>query len=239
MVSKKVLCGILTAFLVTMVIVGINPATATSDLHKEKGILITQEQAKFIAKLQDGLSGFVFDEIKKVTLNKGSRPFWEVQVSDKVTNETWTVFVDAKNAESRKSVETCDIEGAKSWRSFDELKATYVAQLYYDTGELLFKRAEMKGSDIWMVPVVEEFNNEIYNYQVYFNAKTGYSYVADEEGNSSWVSLKGLDDKINSENNYKTPFRNVLRDLYPDKKISIISIVLDHHLTLYPIHPLP
>ncbi len=183
-----------------------------------------QATAVSIARLNLGSGGFEGDPIKSVHLTSDGK-YWIVNMH--VEGVKWAVTVDAKTWMSKKDGES--FEGTtNTWRSLDELKAEYIADIQKSRNDSNIGRPSkvaMDGKEIWRVPVYK------YNYEhnkweqaeyVYVDVATGKSKNTwgdfdKEAGTDSWLTLKQVDDTINKMG-YPglLPFRDALRDLYPE-----------------------
>ncbi len=136
--------------------------------------------------------------------------------------DSWVVTVDVKTGMSK--------ENNGKWRSLDELKAIYIAdiQAYKANGGLGEpSKITMDGKEIWKVPVhyIHENNPEQVEY-IYVDVATGkskndydYDFVNNASKPEDWFTLKEVDDIINKVSGLYGPqetFKNVLRDLYPE-----------------------
>jgi len=171
----------------------IKVAAAKTNINRKKAILI--------AKLNQGAYGVCEDTIKIDNASLSSnKKFWIIKMHDKYRK--WIVTVDAVTGSSR--------ENHGKWKSFDSLKASYIAQIRLGEATRVGKPSvvTLKGKKVWKVPVYLGIFSKHY-YNVYFNAMTGESKI----GNGKWKTLKQVDDGINKD--FSTKFRNVLRDFYP------------------------
>jgi len=191
--------------------------------------------AMSISRLYYGRFGFSeFEEVNASLTSDGK--YWIVKIDDNV------VTVDAKTGMSKQSGRI----GPKNiWRSSDELKAEYIADIHSETGN--FGRPvgndwgrpvkiTMDGKEIWKVPL------SLYGYDYGNNEDkmVGYIYVDLTTGKSKevynidnlnglgysilnvlvrkdgWVTLTELDNALmNNYRLYPPPFKDALRDFYP------------------------
>lgn len=184
-----------------------------------------------IARLNEGKNGF--DEFSEdMVTNASLTPdgkYWIVKIC-KEGYDSWIVKVDAKTLASTKSGGK---DPVNTWRSFDELKAIYIAEIQSTksnggVGEPA--KITIDGKKIWKVPVYyyHEYDPKQTEY-VYVDVATGksknglYSDVFNEfSGTSGWLTLKEVDDIANNigdlrsmrDNLEPMPFKDALRDLY-------------------------
>lgn len=199
-----------------------------------------EEKAIFIAKLNEGVYGFYPSRINVISAYLTSNgKYWIVKTNRRDNdfgNDDWTVTVNSANWDSKKDKETQDyVEGQTSWRSFNELKAIYVTQLYDEEyfPYYMYKRPykmNINGNEVWKVHRVstEHVTSIGDGSYVCFDAITGKSreYYNDTNMNnfpngewkfSDWITLEELDEKFKQYNNFiynTTNFRDALRDLY-------------------------
>jgi len=114
------------------------------------------------------------------------------------------------------------------WRSLDELKAIYIAQIQ-SLGNPWREpqKITMDNKEIWKVPVITDFyqngTDKTVKY-IYVDVATGKSKNTLENFNSAagtdgWLTLKEVDAVINKQHqnhSEQSQFRDVLRDLYPE-----------------------
>ncbi len=138
----------------------------------------------------------------------------------------YQVTVDAKTLMSKVN--------NKSWRSQDELKARYIAEIQARKSPGVGKPSKitMEGKEIWKVPVYYYHESDpIITEYVYVDLKNGKSKnelyhhaFSNYTGKKPvWLSLKEVDaiiDKIEKANGYdysdSRPFKDALRNLYPE-----------------------
>jgi hypothetical protein len=139
------------------------------------------------------------------------------------------VIIDAKTLMSESNV-----TGDEEWNSLDELKASYIAGIQTDDTLGKPQKITMDGKEIWKVPVntIADVSGKDAVKYIYVDLATGKSKNTLDSfnkaaGTDGWLTLKEVDDVINSGNyqsNYltdlkpteKNPFKDVLRDLYPE-----------------------
>jgi len=186
-----------------------------------------------IARLNEGKNGFdEFSEniIVNATLTP-DRKYWIIEMREAGYNN-WVVKVDAKTLAS---IKNGGKEPVNTWRSFDELKAVYIAEIQStksngDVGRP--SKVAIDGKKVWKVPVYyyHEYDPKRTEY-VYVDVETGksknelYSDVFDEiSGTNRWLTLKEVDSVANKIGDLKimmgnlesAPFKDALRDLYPE-----------------------
>ena len=123
------------------------------------------------------------------------------------------------------------------WRSLDELKAIYIAdiQSYTRNGDLgKPSKITMGGKEVWKVPVhyFHESNPKLA--YVYVDVVTGkskndydYDFFNNASNPDNWFTLKEvdviIDKKEKAYDDYPdpTPFKDVLRNLYPESDFLI------------------
>lgn len=170
-----------------------------------------------IARLNEGSNGFEYVTVDSASLSSEGK-YWIVNMNDGM--DSWVVTVDVKTGMSK--------ENNEKWRSLDELKAIYIADIQaYKANVGLGEpnKVIMDGKELWKVPVhyIHENNPEQVEY-IYVDVATGKSrndYDYDFYNNASkpedWFTLKEVDDIINKVSGLYGPqetFKNVLRDLY-------------------------
>lgn len=225
--KNLLIAGILAGIIV--VLIGIWPiifpySTSTDDsiTAHENTIFNSktpEEKAIFVAKLNDGLFGFESDIVKSASLSPDKK-YWIVTMEE--AGDYGGVFtVDPKTLMSKQN------DG--EWRSFDELKASYIAEIqirtYGDGGVERPYKTTIDGKEIWKVPVyIYKYNENSMQMQdeyVYVDLATGKSkntaYEFNEAaGTDNWLTLAEVDNTINKIGYSKLlPFRDALRDIYP------------------------
>lgn len=178
-----------------------------------------------IARLNLGEWGFNSATIKSVHLTSRGK-YWIVEIYNSVYQDGFDVVtVDAKTWASK-------IED-KEWKSLDELKAVYIAEIQSDS--LLGKphKITMEDKEIWKVPVsVYSQENDWLGQDeyVYVDVATGKSKNTwgefnEAAGTGGWLTLKQVDDTINKMQKEmdalagvtsEPSFKDALRDLYPE-----------------------
>lgn len=161
-----------------------------------------EEKAVFIARLNDGEFGFESDTIDNVSLTSGGK-YWIVDMGW-AGDYGGVVTVDAKTWMSKK--------GDGKWKSLDELKASYIADIQTVGDEVVRESSEVNadGKEIWKVSL-DKFNYEHNEWEqsgyVYVDVETGKSKKVDLAGSTKgWKTLKEVDDMGG--------YRDALRDLY-------------------------
>ena len=148
--------------------------------------------------------------------------YWKVDMTTSGKEPHVQVIIDAKTLMSKRNDEFGE------WRSLNELKAIYIAEIQANHPLGKPQKITMGSKEIWKVPVVLSSNYEdsILGY-VYVDVASGKSKNTLDEfkkvaGTNGWLTMKEVDDVINTGDyqlNYlttlkQTPFRDVLRDLY-------------------------
>jgi hypothetical protein len=169
--------------------------------------------------------GTAFNEVtvEDVNLTPDGK-YWIVGIDPNDAVPHVDVTIDAKTLMSKRNLE------GEEWRSFDELKAIYIAKIQVNHPLGKPQKITRGGKEIWKVPVVLSSNNEdsVRGY-IYVDVATGKSKNTLDEfkkaaGTDGWLTLKEVDDVINKGDyqlNYlydREPgqFRDVLRDLYQE-----------------------
>jgi len=182
-----------------------------------------------IARLNEGMIGFHSGHKVNASLTSDGK-YWIVDM------DGWVVTIDTKTWMSKQNMER--VEGKEDiWRSLDELKARYVAEIQSNDEEIGEPSKIVRdGKEIWKVPVYSQFKVDQMTYDeedlvgyVYVDLATGKSekvYVGvfnkinallfkDIKGIDGWLTLKELDAKINrTYGSPQMPFKDALRDLY-------------------------
>jgi len=190
-----------------------------------------QATAVSIARLNLGQWGFDNAAIKSV---HSEGKYWIVEIYTDVYKESFkAVTVDSetwmsKQNDSYEPFITYDPKD--TWRSLDELKALYIAEIQSSTEDVSKPtKITIDGKEIWKVPVYDKDSYELGRSErveyVYVDVTTGKSKNTWEEFNKAaktdgWLTLKQVDDTLNKIQEEMTgsvgvPFRNALRDLYP------------------------
>jgi hypothetical protein len=189
----------------------------STNLSEEKNIYFDnstpESTAISIARLNEGMIGFDGYITTTASLTSDGK-YWIVKMHNVYDVGDELVFtVDAKTLMSKKN-------GwlglpMNSWKSLDELKARYIAEIQSDQGIDIGtpSKVTLDGKTVWKVPFYNSDSwYQPYGY-VYVDLTTGKSKFAYSAGGSEeWRTLKELDDSIYSG----TQFRNALRNLYPE-----------------------
>ncbi|MGB9978659.1 hypothetical protein [Methanobacterium sp.] len=155
-----------------------------------------------IARLNEGKNGF--DEFSEDMVDSTSLTpdgkYWIVKIGD-AGYDNWVVKIDAKTLASTKSRGK---DPVNTWRSFDELKAAYIAEIQStksNGGVGRPAKVTMDGKEIWKVPVYyyHEYDPKRIEY-VYVDIATGksknelYSDAFNKiSGTNGWLTLKEVD----------------------------------------------
>ncbi|MGB9979279.1 hypothetical protein [Methanobacterium sp.] len=180
-----------------------------------------------IARLNEGMIGFgsnvlynsgYANYIKSNASLTSDKKYWIVNMQMDINK--WVVTIDAKTLMSKKNGKS--FEGTvNKWRSLDELKAKYIAELKTIAyGNLTVGKpynVTLDGKPIWKVPVYKKilktYNGEIAGY-VYVDIATGKS-KGFLTGMERWSTLKEVDDALTKIGSPYSPlFKDALRDLY-------------------------
>jgi hypothetical protein len=169
--------------------------------------------------------GMFYDEMTVTDVylaDKGK--YWKVSLDDE--EGPYQVTIDAKTLMSKVN--------NNRWRSQDELKARYIAEIQARKSHPIGKPSKitMEGKEIWKVPVYYYHESDpIITEYVYVDLKNGRSknelyhhafcnYTGEKP---VWLSLKRVDDiidKIEKADGYdysdSKPFKDALRNLYPE-----------------------
>ncbi|MDD3985113.1 MAG: hypothetical protein PHY59_04315 [Methanobacterium sp.] len=209
---KKVFFSGLAVILVFTLFLSVFASTSTAaNLNNpvkttQKDVKITKKVASLIAQLNDCLNGVTCTKVKSAYLTSDKK-FWKVKVKEDDGTKIWTVTVNAATGASKKK--------HSAWRSFNELKALYVAELYTgDTGMEVHGKPKLitvKGQKLWKIKCYDKALPHKITRTVYFDDKTGKSK---DNYTNKWFTLKQLDDAISQM--YGIKFRDALRDFYPD-----------------------
>lgn len=185
--------------------------------------------AASIARLNFGVS---YGEITVTNVNlTPDRKYWIVGIDPNDAVNHVDVIIDAKTLMSKRNLEGEYGE----WRSLDELKASYIAEIQANYALGKPQKITMGGKEIWKILIVTDINDKTGAKTVkyiYVDLATGKSKNTLDEfkkaaGTNDWLTLKEVDNVVNNGNyqlNYlvdlkpteKNPFRDVLRDLYPE-----------------------
>lgn len=177
-----------------------------------------------IARLNLGQWGFDSATIKSVHLTSDSK-YWVVEIYNSVYQDGFDVVtVDAKTWASKIN-SSYEPNLSYIWRSLDELKAIYIAEIQSSTEDVSKpQKITMNGKEIWKVPVYDKDSYELGKSEkveyVYVDVATGKSKNTWNEfnnaaGTNSRLTLKQVDATINKMYvSGPIPFKNALRDLY-------------------------
>ena len=169
-----------------------------------------------IARLCCGVGGFYTCHTFNTSLTIDGK-YWIVKMDDSMV-----VTVDAKSLRSKQKGDLN--QPANTWRSLDELKAQYIADIH---SEGLSENARvgkpckvtMANKKIWKIPVYyyNDREQKLTEY-VYVDLATGKSKNTwndfnEHKGTKDWLTLKKVDEKSGL---WPAPFRDALRDLYPE-----------------------
>lgn len=143
-----------------------------------------------IARLNSGV-GFASGDVDSVYLTPDGK-YWIVNLHQK---EKWNVTIDAKTLMSK--------EDDGEWKSLDELKATYIAEIQSEGSLGKPQKITMNGKEIWKIP---EYHEDIYENgsstrevtYIYVDVATGKSKNTWSEfnraaGTNGWLTLKEAD----------------------------------------------
>lgn len=190
-----------------------------------------QATAISIARLNLGKWGFDNAAIKSV---HSDGKYWIVEIytdgykegfeAVTVDSETWM----SKHNDSAEPLVAYDPKD--TWRSLDELKALYIAEIQTQGEVHKPTKITMDSKEIWKVPVYckdsyELGESEKFEY-VYVDVATGkskntWNKINKAAGTDDWLTLKQVDDTLNKIQEEMTgsvgvPFKDALRDLYPE-----------------------
>lgn len=185
-----------------------------------------------VARLNLGKWGFDNAEIKSV---HSEGKYWIVEIYTDGYNEGFeAVTIDSETWMSKQndSAEPLVVYDPKdTWRSLDELKAIYIAEIQSSTTDVSKpQKITVNDKEIWKITVYDKDSYELgmsdkVEY-VYVDVATGKSKNTWNEfnnaaGTDGWLTLKQVDDTLNKIQKEMTgsvgiPFRNALRDLYPE-----------------------
>ena len=241
--KNLLIAGGLTCLIIALFSIGLfifpNSTNATNSITNtttENNLIFdnsTPEAAAIsIARLNEGKNGFdefSEDMVANASLNSDGK-YWIIKMCD-AGYDNWVVKVDTKTLASTKSGGKDPIN---TWRSFDELKAIYIAEIQSTKssgGVGRPTKVTMNGKEIWKVPVYyyHEYDPKRTEY-VYVDTVTGesknelYSDVFNEiSGTTGWLTLKDVDDIVNKIGDLRPmrgdlepmPFKDALRNLYP------------------------
>ena len=242
--KSLLIAGGLTCIIIALAIIGIfifpnstYATNSTTNTTTENSLTFDnstpEATAISIARLNEGKNGF--DEFSDdMVVNASLTPdgkYWIVKMRE-AGCDSWVVKVDAKTLASKKSGGKDPIN---TWRSFDELKAIYIAEIQStksNGGVGRPTKVTRDGKEIWKVPVYyyHEYDPKQTEY-VYVDAETGksknelYSDVFNEvAGTNGWLTLKGVDNTVNKIGDLRPmrgdlepmSFKDALIGLYPE-----------------------
>lgn len=177
-----------------------------------------------IARLNLGQWGFDSATIKSVHLTSDGK-YWIVEIYNSVYQDGFDVVtVDAKTWASKIN-SSYEPNSSYTWRSMDELKACYIAEIQSSVEDMSKPhKITMNGKEIWKVPVYDKDSYDLGKSEkveyVYVDVATGKSKNTWDEfnnasGTDNWLTLKQVDDTISKMYGWEPiPFRDTLRDLY-------------------------
>ncbi len=169
-----------------------------------------------IARLCCGVGGFYTCHTFNTSLTIDGK-YWIVKMDNSMI-----VTIDAKSLKSKQKGDLN--QPANTWRSLDELKAQYIADIHSEGLSENVRvgkpsKVTMDSRKIWKVPVYyyNDVDYKITEY-VYVDLVTGKSKNTWNDFNEitwtkEWLTLKELDDKSGL---WPAPFKDALRDLYPE-----------------------
>ena len=170
-----------------------------------------------ISRLNEGMIGFDSHITTSASLNPDGK-YWVVKMHNvHDVNDEVTVTIDAKTLISKKSA--CLLEPATTWRSLDELKATYIAEIQSGNGYDIGKpyKITLEGKTVWKVPLYDISDGEKLIGYIYVDLATGKSKNVDLAGDTrGWLTLKEADKSLDYSDAQYPPFIDALRDLYPE-----------------------
>ena len=175
-----------------------------------------------IARLNMGIGGFEADPIKNINLSSDGK-YWIVETYNSFYKDQVVVMtIDTKTLMSK-------VENGE-WKSLDELKALYIADIQSNCGPGKPQKITMNGKEIWKVQEYD-YEGDYLDPQVeyvYVDVATGKSKNTWKEFNefafkNDWLTLKEVDDTINRIDQLDPSlglegpsFKNALRNLYPE-----------------------
>lgn len=185
-----------------------------------------------VARLNLGKWGFENAEIKSVHPTSDGK-YWIVEIyTSGYKDESKTITVDAGTWMSKQNDSYGPFiayDPKDTWRSLDELKALYIAEIQSSTEDVSKpSKITINGKEVWKVPIHDNDSYELgiskkVEY-VYVDAATGksrntwnqFNEAAETDG---WLTLKQVDDTLNKIEKEMTgsvgvPFKDALRDLY-------------------------
>ena len=180
-----------------------------------------------ISRLYQGVNGFYTSHTFNTSLTPDKK-YWIVKMDDLMV-----VTVDAKTWMSKQNGDLNP--PVNTWQSLDALKAQYIADIQKNGDETVGEphRITLNNKEIWKVPLYTlisnwqgDYDDQLVGY-VYVDLATGkskkvysdifydiYCYIFnDNPGTEGWLTLKEVDEKSDW---WPSPFRDALRDLYPE-----------------------
>ena len=176
-----------------------------------------EKTAISIARLNEGMIGFDSHITTSASLTHDGK-YWVVKMHNvQDVNDEVTVTVDAKTLMSKR--DKSEFKPATAWRSLDELKAAYIAELQSGNGYDIGKpnKITLEGKTVWKVPLYDITNGEKLIGHIYVDLATGKSKNVDLTGNTEgWLTLKEVDKFMDYGDAQYPPFKDALRNLYPE-----------------------
>lgn len=170
-----------------------------------------------IARLNEGMIGFDSQITTSASLNSDGK-YWVVKMHNvQDVNDEVTVTVDAKTLMSKR--DKSKFRPATAWRSLDELKAAYIAEIQSGNGYDIGKpcKITLEGKNVWKVPLYDITNGEKLIGYIYIDLATGKSKNVDLTGNTEgWLTLKEVDNSVDYGDAQDSSFKDALRNLYPE-----------------------
>lgn len=170
-----------------------------------------------IARLNEGIIGFDNHITTSASLTPDGK-YWIVKMHNvHDVNDEVTVTIDTKTLISKKSA--CLLEPATRWRSLDKVKAAYIAELQSGNGYEIGNpyKITLEGKTIWKVPLYDITNVKTLIGHIYVDPATGKSKNVDLIGNTrGWLTLKEVDKSMDYGDAQELPFKDALRNLYPE-----------------------
>ena len=169
-----------------------------------------------IARLNIGTEGFNGDPIKSVN---SDGKYWIVETYNSAYKDQVVVMtIDAKTLMSK-------VED-KEWKSLDELKATYIADIQSDSSVGKPQKITINGKEIWKIPnyhecIYENGSSTHDTTYIYVDLATGKSKNTWKEfnraaGKKGWLTLKEVDVTIDKMVIGPPQFKDALRNLYQE-----------------------
>lgn len=238
-----VLAGIIIFLLGIWLFISINSVNTDNSITLQENAVFNaktpEEKAVFVARLNEGALGFAHIEgtnkyvitVTNVSLTPDGK-YWVVNLHEHMNEKDdsdgyikWIVTIDAKTLMSKSD----DGYGEFStWRSLDELAASYIAQIQTvgANGGSEIHKITMNGREVWKITNYYYHEQDPRQVQdIYVDVATGKSKntwdcFKDVSGTGDWLSLKEVDNVLN-EINYtgsdtERPFKDALRDFYSE-----------------------